>query len=77
MTTLGLDEMVRRMIYVAKMVGAKTPREAASRTKGRPLTEEEWIEYKGPYERNWPLVENPHSIDQQVKRIVGKKPYGF
>ncbi len=77
MTTLSQDELVQRIIYVAKMMGSKDPRAAADYSKGRRLTDDEWLEYQAIYERNWPLVANPNSIDQQVQRMVGKKPYGF
>ena len=47
------DELVDQMIQAAKMIGAKTPREASEITMGRPLTDEEWGGVGESWNRRW------------------------
>jgi hypothetical protein len=63
------DQVVQRIIYMAKYIGLKTPRAAAEQTMGRALTDEEWEKHKEPFQRNWPLVPDPNSLTERVRRF--------
>jgi hypothetical protein len=47
------DLVAQQAIQAAKVLGAKSAREAAEITMGRELSDPEWNEYKEPWERNW------------------------
>ncbi|WP_370675530.1 hypothetical protein [Pleomorphomonas sp. PLEO] len=53
------DRVAQESIHAAKAVGAKTPRDAAEITMGRPFSDAEWDKWREPWERNWPLVPPP------------------
>jgi len=50
------DQVAQRAIGVSKLLGAESAREAAEITVGRELSDEEWVEYKEVWERNWAEV---------------------
>jgi hypothetical protein len=45
--------VVDDIIKSSKKLGAKSAREAAEMTMGRPLTEEEWGRYSKTWQRRW------------------------
>jgi hypothetical protein len=47
------DQICRASIDAAIAVGARTPREAAEITAGRPLTDQEWANHRSAWDRNW------------------------
>lgn len=47
------DKICRAMIDAALQIGAKTPREAAEISLGRPFTDDEWPTYRDAWEKNW------------------------
>ena len=47
------DIVAQQAIEVAKLLGAKSARDAAEITMGRELSDIEWDKYKEPWERNW------------------------
>ena len=53
------DLALIQAISMSKMLCAKTPREAAEMTMGRPLSDAEWEKWKAPWEHYWSLVPEP------------------
>jgi hypothetical protein len=47
------DAAVRTAIEAARFLGARTSREAAEMTMGRPLTDDEWAGGGSTWERVW------------------------
>ena len=47
------DANAKSAIETARLLGATTPREAAEIIAGRRLSNREWEQYKGDWERNW------------------------
>lgn len=47
------DATAQAAVAVGRLFGAKSARDAAEMTLGRPMTEEEWMQFQEPWERNW------------------------
>lgn len=47
------DATAQQLIEAGRLLGAKTPREAAEMAVGRELTDEEWERHKEGWQRNW------------------------
>jgi hypothetical protein len=47
------DTIAKMSIKAARLLGAKSPREAAEITAGRELSDQEWERFKSSWERNW------------------------
>jgi hypothetical protein len=47
------EALIDHFIEVAKRTGAESPREAAEKVAGAPLTEEEWARYAPAWCRRW------------------------
>ena len=47
------DATAQTAIAMARLIGAKSAREAAEITLGHPMTDDEWMKCQEPWERNW------------------------
>ena len=47
------DAIAKFSIEAARLLGAKSPREAAEITAGRKLSDQEWERFRSGWERNW------------------------
>jgi hypothetical protein len=54
------DANAKSAIETARLLGATTPREAAEIIAGRRLSNREWEQYKGDWERNWSHIGSRH-----------------
>lgn len=68
------DANARSAIETARLLGAKTPREAAEIIAGRKLSDREWESFRGAWESNWshqgsrhqpPRIEHASSVARQ------------
>lgn len=47
------DLVAKELIMAAKLLGAKTPKEAAEITLGREMSNDEWQNYRKSWDKNW------------------------